>query len=233
MLLAKQMNDLTTIGLKNIDPDDIEDVLKKVEKSFGFKFGDKELKEVKTFGELCDIITDKVQGENANDCTSQQGFYKLRSALAATHFIAKESITPDTNLEQIFPRHDRVKKIEELKKELGISINIMNINSSLRWTILIGTVASLIMFFFKWQFALIGLVVFITVAWTAYNFFAKEFQLVTVGQLAEKITRENYLKSRRIGGTANRNEIVQKVKEIFQHDLDLEDSALTKEATFG
>ena len=149
MLLAMQMNDLTTIELKNIDSEDIEDVLKKVEKSFGFKFASTELKSVRRFGELCDIIIDKVKGENANDCTSQQGFYKLRSAIAATQAIPRDCITPHTNLEQIFPRYDRIKKINELKKELGMSVNIMNIKSWLRWTILIGIVASLIMFFFK------------------------------------------------------------------------------------
>lgn len=52
-----------TIELKNIDPEDVGDVLRKVEKSFGFKFGDTELKDVKTFGELCDIITNKVRGD--------------------------------------------------------------------------------------------------------------------------------------------------------------------------
>jgi acyl carrier protein len=226
------MNDLPTIELKNIDSEDIDDVLRKVEKSFGFKFGDTELKDVKTFGELCDIITGKVQGDNASDCTSQQGFYKLRSAIAVTQNISKESITPDTNLEHLFPRHDRIKKVKELKKELGMPINIMTIKSWLRWTIFIGIVASLIMFFFEWEFALIGLVTFLTISWISYNFFATEFQLATVGQLTEKITRENYLQSRRNGSTANRNEIAQKVKEIFQHDLDLESSALTKEATF-
>ena len=38
------MSDTTTIELKNIDPEDISDVLQKVEKSFGFKFDDTELK---------------------------------------------------------------------------------------------------------------------------------------------------------------------------------------------
>jgi len=88
------------------------------------------------------------------------------------------------------------------------------------------------MFFFRWELALGGLVTFIAIGWTANKFFAKELELVTVGQLAEKLTRENYRKSRRDSSTINRNEIAQKVRELFQHDLGLESSVLTREATF-
>ena len=42
------MNEFDTFELSNVDPDDISDVLVKVEKSFGFKFGNTELKDVKT-----------------------------------------------------------------------------------------------------------------------------------------------------------------------------------------
>src|SRR5215470_10735125 len=65
-LLAILMSNFPNIELKNVDSGDIEDVLKKVEKSFDFQFGETELKNVKTFGELCDIITTKVQGVNIN-----------------------------------------------------------------------------------------------------------------------------------------------------------------------
>jgi len=226
------MSVTTTIGLKNIDPDDISDVLVKVEKSFGFKFGDTELKDVKTFGELCDIITAKVQGDNVNDCTTQQGFYKLRSAIAATQLIDKNFITPVTNLQQLFPRHNRRQKIKDLQNELGMPVDILDIKAWLGWTIFIGIIVSLIMFFFKWQFALSGLAIFIAVGWTANKSFAKEFELATVGQLTEKLARENYLKSRRSSSTINRNEIAEKIKDFFSKELDLEEEALTRQATF-
>lgn len=226
------MSDTTIIELKNIDPEDISDVLVKVEKSFGFKFGDTELKDVKTFGELCDIITSKVQGNNVNDCTTQQSFYKLRNAIAATQFIDKGSITTDTNLQQLFPRHNRREKIKELQNALDMTVDILDIKAWLGWTIFIGIVGSLIMFFFNLKFALGGMTFFTAFSWTAHKFFAKEFKLATVGQLTEKLTRENYLKSRRNSSTINRNEISKKVKEFFSNELDLEEGALTRQATF-
>ena len=226
------MSDITTIELKNIDPEDISDVLEKVEKSFGFKFGDSELKDVKTFGELCDLITNKVQGDNVNDCTTQQGFYKLRNAIAATQVIHKSSITTDTNLKQLFPRHNRREKIKELQNELDMTFDILDIKAWLGWAIFIGIAGSLILFFFNWKLALSGLTFFLAISWIAYEFFAKEFKLATVGQLTEKLTRENYLKSRRNSSTINRNEISQKVKEFFSKELDLEEEVLTRQATF-
>ncbi len=109
------MTDISTIELKNIDSEDLSDVLTKVEKSFGFKFGKTELKDVSSFGELCDIITDKVKGCNLKDCTTQQAFYKLRSAICVTLNVDRKFVTTETNLLELFPRNFRRKKLLLLK----------------------------------------------------------------------------------------------------------------------
>jgi len=62
---------MTDCELQNIDPDDIGDVLVKVEKSFDIKFMGKELMHISTFGELCDHIMDKIQLDHSSDCTNQ------------------------------------------------------------------------------------------------------------------------------------------------------------------
>ncbi|MEX6690875.1 hypothetical protein QTN47_25425 [Danxiaibacter flavus] len=226
------MTDLETCNLSNVDPEDISDVLKKVEKSFEIKFGETELKDVKTFGELCDIIANKVQGENSNDCTTQQAFYKLREAIAYTLLIDKNSITPDTDLQMLFPRQYRRRKVKEVKNRLDAQFDILEIKEWLKWTYFVGVIISLLIFFFKWQYALSGLAFFSFSGWTASKFFATEIATQTVGQLAEKISKENYLKARRNRATINRIEIAKKVKELFKTDLCLEDKVLTREATF-
>ena len=101
------MNNTDTIKLENIDSEDISDVLVKVEKSFGFKFGETELKDVMTFGDLCDIITNKVHGDNLTDCTTQQTFYKLRDAIVKTGPTDKKTLTPQSDLQDLFPRSTR------------------------------------------------------------------------------------------------------------------------------
>lgn len=225
------LNDITK--LDNYEDEDIFDVVFKLEKSFGLKFEKDTFYTVKTFGDLCDIIASKVQGDNSEDCTTQQAFYKVRNAIAATQLIDKNSILPDTKLQDIFPKYERRQKIKELQIELGIPFGILDIKSWLGWTIFIGIVASLITFFFKWQLALSGLLFFIAVGWTANKFFAKEFELKTVRQLTEKLVRENYVDIRRSKGTINRQEILKVIIDTFSNDLDIDKAYLTKNDKFS
>ena len=225
------MSGFDTYELCNVDPDDISDVLVKVEKSFGFKFGETELKDTKTFGELCDIITSKVQGDNSNDCTTQQAFYKLRNAIAGTLLIDKTYITPDTDLQKLFPKNIRIQSFKVIDGRLGFKTKVLRPKHSITGILAILFIASLVGLFIFWQAGLVGLTLSI-IAMTIANKFGSEIDLVKVGQLADKISREQYLKSRRNTGTVNKKEIEQKVKDLFQHDLFLEKTALTRQATF-
>lgn len=225
------MTDLDTYELCNIDPEDISDVIVKVEKSFGFKFGENELKDTKTFGELCDIITSKVQGDNSNDCTTQQAFYKLRNAIADTLLIDKNGITPDTGLQKLFPRNIRRQSVEAIDKHLGFKTKILRPKHSIIGTLAIIFIASLIGLFASWQAGLIGLTASI-IAMTLATKFGNEIDLLTVGQFADKLSREHYLKSRRISTTVNKKEVEQKIKDLFIADLGLEEHQLTRQASF-
>ena len=78
--------------LKDIDPEDIEDLLVKIEQSFDIKFEGNELVHAKTFGQLCDHITNKIQLLNSADCTTQQAFYKLQINQRSQTGMTKRSI---------------------------------------------------------------------------------------------------------------------------------------------
>lgn len=67
--------------------------------------------------------------------------------------------------------------------------------------------------------------------WLA-NKIGNELDLQTVGQVAEKMTRENYIKSRRNSKTFNKNEIEKVLTDWFSNDLYLDKSKLTREAKF-
>lgn len=225
------MTNLDTDQLYNIDPEDISDVLVKVEKSFGFKFGDTELKDTKTFGELCDLVTNKVQGDNSNDCTTQQAFYKVRNAIANTLSIDKSCITPDTDLQKLIPKNIRRQTFKIIDGNLGFKTNILRPKHSVTGTLAIIFIVSLIGLFASWQAGLIGLTASI-IAMTIANKFGNEIDLLTVGQLADKLSREHYLKSRRISTTVNKMEVERKIKDLFIADLGLEEHQLTRQASF-
>ena len=226
------MIDSVNITLNNIDPDDISDVLVKIEKSFDFKFGKTELEDVKTFGELCDIITTKIQGVDTHDCTTQQAFYKLRNALIATCDVGKAGIDSGSKLEVLFPRKNRRKQLRKLQNILGVPVNILDIPKSWGWIILTGVIISLGFFFIQWQYAVVGLIFFLTSGIVANRYFARELELLTVRELVEKISRENYFKVRRNQQNLNRVEIEKIVISLFSGELYLEKTSLTREATF-
>src|SRR5690606_10888215 len=102
---------------------------------------------------------------------------------------------------------------------------------SVTGTLAIMFIVSLVGLFFSWQLGLVGLIVSI-VAMTIASKFGNELDLLTVGQFAYKLSREHYLKSRRLSTTANKNEVVQKIKDLFIADLELEEHRLTRQASF-
>ncbi len=220
---------MTDYELKNIDSEDIQDLLVKVETSFDIKFGDRELRHLTTFGQLCDHIADKIQLDNSNDCTSQQAFYKLRSAISSTLQIDNKVISTDFSLTDLLSRQSRRSKVKKLEKHLGFKLNILQPPYWVARTLLILFLASLVGLFFNWQIGLLGLVFSVAGLWFATKI-GNELSLQTVGQVAEKMTRENYLKSRRIPKTFNKNEIEKVLIDWFRNDLGLNKNKLTREA---
>lgn len=222
---------MTDHKVENIDSEDAGDLLVKIEKSFDIKFGETELMHIKTLGELCDHIVNKIQLDNSDDCTTQQAFYKLRDAITTLFSIDNKTITTDFPLNNFLPRQKRKEKIRDLEDYLGVHVKILRPPHWVTNTLLILLLVSIVGLFFKWQFGFCGLCISFGGLWFS-NKIGNELDVQTVGQLAEKITRENYLKSRRNPKTVNKNEIEKLLTEWFINDLGLDKSKLTREAKF-
>src|SRR5690606_7447089 len=148
---------MTDLELRNIDPEDISDLLVKVEKSFDIKFGNTELMHISTFGELCDHIANKVLLDNSDDCTSQQAFYKLRDAISLTLQIDNKSISTNYPLADLLPRDSRRSRTRQIEDYLGFKLRILRPPHWVTGTLVIIFLASLIGFYFNWQIGLLGL----------------------------------------------------------------------------
>ncbi len=227
-----QMTDLNEIKLDNIDPEDFGDTLLKIEKSFDIKFADNSFRNAKTFGDICDIIVAQVNFTEKNDCTTQQAFYKVRNAIARTQNFDEINVGLQTKLADIFPRSKRRQNIKHFEKELGFSIDILSMKNWLALTIFIGFILSLITFFFSSQIAISGLLFLILFSWTVSKF-SKELEISTIGELTEKISRENYSLARRHSGTVNKTEIVKIIQDVFIADHEVDRKNLTREASLG
>lgn len=214
-------NDNPVIDLKDIDPDDIGDVLLKIETSFNIRFEKEDLKHVKMFGQLCDVVQKKVKQRNGEGCTTQHAFYMLRHAINNTVGIDKTLVKPQTKLCNIFPSDTRLQVIAEVEKELGFKMNLLKPKGIVIFTFSVLLGASLACLYFLPAVGGIGAVLAVAGLILAGKF-GKEMPVKTIGDLAEKIAREHYLNCRRNAATVNRAEIADKVKELFVHELALE-----------
>lgn len=186
---------------------------------------------ISTFGELCDHITNKIQLAHSDACTSQQVFYKLRDTISSTFQIDHKTISTNFPLADILPRQSRRSRTKKLEEQLGFKLNILRPTHWLMAGLIILLLSSFVGLFFSWQISLAGLVFSIAGLWFACKF-ANELDLQTLGQLAEKMTRENYLISRRNPATFNKNEIEKVLTDLFSEELDLNKSKLSREVKF-
>ncbi len=218
--------------LDEVDGEDLNlDLIPKVEKSFGFRFEANELGHVATFGEFCDVILNKFPVSENADCTSQQAFYKLRRAL--TQHFPGIVITPATSLATLLPRHWRQRKqiLRSVEKELGFALDIIGASGFAVTVVFCSFLVSFVAFFVSTQAGILGLILSTTNMMMA-SVFGNTLQVKSVADVVKKMTRENYALSRRNPSTANQAEIVKQVQELFQHDLYLKPSALTRDARF-
>lgn len=217
--------------LKDVDSEDLEDLLSNVETSFGIAFVENELAHITTFGELCDYISNKIQLEEATDCTSQQAFYKLRKAISSALDIDPKQISTDLSLVELLPRKSRRARISKIEHNLGFKLNILGVSQWMAGILIILLVASLIELFSNKWYGLLGIIFSIVLFRFAF-ITANELNYKTVGEVAEKMSRENYLKSRRNPNTVNKNEIEKALTDWFSDNFGLEKSELSRDAKF-
>lgn len=221
-----------TCELKDIEAEDIEDVLVVIEESLSIKFQNAELMNIVTFGQLTDHITNKIKLEQRDDCTSQQAFYKLREAVLSVSPIDLKTVSPHTPLADLFPRKNRRNTIKQLDRQLGFNLDLVGPADWVVITLLLLLLVSIIGLFFIWKAALILLVTVIAGFNIAYKF-GNNLYLQTVGEVAEKMTREHYLTSRRNSQTFNRKEVEKVLVGCFVDYLGLDEAVLTRDARFG
>jgi hypothetical protein len=223
---------MTDEELKNTDREDVEYLLLKVESSFGITLAENELGHIMTFGQFCDYIADKIQLDNSNDCTTQQAFYKLRSAVSTTLQLDRNEIIPNLELTELLPRKNRKTLVKNLESKLDFRLDILSPPDWIVSTLLVLLLFSLVGLFIKWQFGLLGLLISICGFWVSAKL-GNELNFQTLGQIAEKMTRDNYLKARHNSKTFNKSEIEKVLTDLFATDLGLDKSLLTRDSTFA
>jgi len=200
------------------DIEDVEDVLRKIELSYKIKFVTNEMAHLKTFGEISSYIIAKIELKNIDDCTSQQTFYKLRSAIQSTGISAE--ILPTTSLRSLFPYRNRRKQIAAVEKNIGFKINALRPKPVTVKIILSFFLFSIILIFFNWKYGLAGFAISIILTKISDKT-ASHFCEETVGDLSKSIMYENYIESRTDPKTINKQEILRNIEALFIRELGL------------
>jgi len=218
--------------LDDWEDEDISDLIIKLEKSFGLRFDKKAFANVKTFGDLIEVFENHITYSHREDCTKQQAFYRIRTAISKTQLIDENDIQLDSELSFLFPNQNRRQKVREFQRLLGTDASILTYPDWLIPIFVIGFILSLVAFSFDWKIALSGIAFFILATKIASKL-GKDLSVKTVRELAEKLTREKYIDIRRIKGSVNKNEIMETIRDTFSHDLDIDRKYLTRDAKFS
>ena len=216
--------------LNHVGPGDISDALIKIQRSFNITLDYEELKNTTTFNHLFDLIISKIDSGQEETCTAQHAFYMLRSAIANTTGINKSDISTHTRLDKLFPKEDRLEVIAKVENMLGFRINLLKPKQWIVSIFALTFISSGIFCFYNLFAGMAGLMIS-AMALKLAGKFGKEMHLKTVGDLACKISRESYLKARR-NNTFNKNEVEQKLRELFVNELELEPVMLSRRTTF-
>lgn len=211
--------------LSDYDSLDVDEVIFAFEKTFNLKFDEKDFREIITYGDFENLVLNKIKGTETNDCTSQQAFYKLRKILVDEFNIPFKNIKPKTQLEDIVPSKDRIKKVTFLKDKLKTNVNFLKPDFTLSF---ISVVLIILSFYYFFNQFLLGLFLFgigIFCVKIAQDF-GKKFYSKNVGELSNLMVTKYYKNSRSNSETYNPKEIKNIIKNTFSEMLDIEKSKL-------
>nr|WP_293835124.1 hypothetical protein [uncultured Arsenicibacter sp.] len=201
--------------LNKFDPEELNDWILAVEKSFGIEFAEGEIMAT-TADELHAAIMAKLPEWSDNSCTSQQAFYKLRQALRTVS--SHHDIRPSTALSMIFPKQERHAAVRQLEHELGVSVHLLKPPDWLVTCLFLCLPASPLLLFFSGP-------LFVTVLFSAIGglYFAqslgRQLSVSTVGDLTNRLCQEHYQAFRRKPGTVNRQEVDMICRQWFTKDI--------------
>jgi len=211
--------------LNNWEIENIEDCIPSVEEMFQIKFHSEELINITDFNELCDAIIEKISLENVDSCTKQQAFYKVRDVFDKIGIKQKKELTLNNKLAELLPRKSRRNLVKQISDSMGFDINLLSPPRVLFLSLFYGVIISIFLLFIKWQVGLIGICVIVPsmVILTKYGI---ELRALTVRELVELITRENYLKVRSEKGTVNRSELKSVITNWYSDALEMDKGEL-------
>lgn len=194
--------------------ENFKDFIREIEKTFEIRLRSNETRGIHTFGELTDLIIAKTNLRNQNISGKEHAFIGLREAISSTLNIGKEEIQMETKLITLFPRNSRRKDIRELGFEYGFDLKVLRPYLIIEAFFILSFFGAIVAFFFNFIYGLEAsalLILLINIAFLT----GKEFNVETVGDLAEKIMKLKNKNSRNNQVQFSDEEVMEELKFIF------------------
>ncbi len=201
--------------------EDFSDLLICFEDMFNIRFTDEELLDIMSFDDLVTLAISKIQLEDENTCTTQRAFYQVRNAINQLKTFDTDKLTPNSRLEDIFPKKNRNESVERFEATLGVEPSILRINRYVAIMLLSFFMLSFFGLFFNPYLGGLGIGLDI-LGWLVASKFAKTFRYTTVRELIENIVCANYLLFRKNKNTINRKELPNLITAWFANNMALE-----------
>ncbi|WP_421877354.1 acyl carrier protein [Marinoscillum sp.] len=194
---------MSKIELHQIDSEDIEDIIIRLEESFGTTFPNDAFKDVQTFGELITAIENNLTAEHSESCTSQQAFYRIRRALEQMDL--EHEIKPSLQLASIFPKNNRRSTVRKFIEYLEIDIKLLEPHGFVLAANLVGLLIGIILLFTN-TFIGLATTALAIISLRLITKYGTQLRVKNIRELSELLMNEKYRKTRSTP-TINRNEI--------------------------
>src|SRR5947208_17042067 len=99
---------------------DAVEIVMAVEKDFDIQIEDSEAEQILTPGQLIDLVMSKVATTTTDICLTHRSFNLLRQFFVRRYAFPRNQLKPDTSLQTILPRTQRLAQLQELSTELAI-----------------------------------------------------------------------------------------------------------------
>src|SRR5579864_9237877 len=96
-----------------------QDLINAIENRFGVILTNDEAQALRTPAQLIDLILAKVESGEPTGCMSQQGFHLIRRAAQRSFGLPRQSISPNSKLEEIVPRKLRYARWKGFGTNIG------------------------------------------------------------------------------------------------------------------
>lgn len=205
-----------------IHDDDAADIIVDVENVFAVHISNEEAETIRTFGDLFDVISNKLPFHKKTKCHSQMAFYQFRNAIFSTTL--NPDLKPSTSIQSLISGSPKFRNTKQFSREIqeasGLKFSVSKLSHLGLVTISILLILSLLGLIL----AVVGYPRFCILSAASLPFIALTSKLdpgrlsdeeLTLGDLAKNAAQANYGKFAKRGGRHNETTLWQALSELI------------------